>query len=48
MILRITIEDITDNKVAISFLDANCKDIIDAISVIKINWNKFSIENNIM
>ena len=47
MIVRITLEDVTEEKTVISFFEANCKDIIDTLSNIKINWNKFSIENNI-
>lgn len=47
MIVRITLEDVTDEKVITSFLESNCKDIIDTLSNIKTNWNKFSIENNV-
>ena len=48
MIVRITLEDVTDEKIVTSFIEANCKDIIDTLSNIKINWNKFSIENNVL
>ena len=48
MIVRITLEDITDDMVIISFFESNCKDIINNLSNIKINWNKFTIENNVL
>lgn len=47
MIVRITLEDVTDEKIIASFFEANCKDIIDNLSNIKTKWNKFTIENNV-
>ena len=47
MIVRVTLEDVTDEKIITNLFEANCKDIIDNLSNIKTKWNKFAIENNV-
>lgn len=47
MIIRITLDGISDPKAFISFFETICKDIIDEIVTIKSRWNKFAIDNNV-
>jgi len=41
LIIRITLDDQTDRNVFIKFLENNCRIIIDELSNIKKEWNKF-------
>lgn len=47
MILRITLEEESNKPVFIAFLEANCKSIIEDLTKIKAEWNKFAIDNNV-
>jgi len=47
MIIRITLENITDEGEFKIFLGDICNEIIEEIINIKTNWNKFAIENNV-
>lgn len=47
MIIRITLDGVSDPKAFISFFETTCKDIIDEIVTIKTRWNKFAIDNNV-
>lgn len=48
MIIRITLEDETNKTSFISFLEANCRFIIEELQKIKIEWNSFVSKNNIL
>lgn len=47
MILRITLENENTTNTFISFLETNCKYIIEDLTKIKSEWNKFATENKI-
>lgn len=47
MIVRITLDEIYESKIFISFMEKICNEIIDEIQSIKTKWNKFSVNNNI-
>ena len=47
MILRITLEDESNKNAFISFLEANCKSLIEELERIKTEWNKFVVQNNV-
>lgn len=48
LIIRITLDEETDKKSFISFLEANCKILAEDLSKIKTEWNKFSIDNKMI
>lgn len=48
LVIRITLEDITNKSTFINFLELNCKTIIDKLTSIKSSWNKFVIENKVI
>jgi DNA-directed RNA polymerase subunit L len=48
MILRITLDDETNKSTFISFLEYNCKLIIDDLNKIKLEWNKFVMDNSVI
>ena len=48
LVIRITLEDVTNKTAFVNFLELNCKIIIDILSSIKSNWNKFVIENKVI
>lgn len=41
LVIKITIDDQEDSNKFITFLDQNCKVIIDDLSIVKNTWNKF-------
>jgi DNA-directed RNA polymerase subunit L len=47
MIIRITLDSVSEPKPFISFFETTCKDIIDEIVTIKTRWNNFAIDNNV-
>jgi len=48
LVIRITLEDETRKEKFINFLEMNCKTIIEELSTIKSNWNKFVLENKVI
>jgi DNA-directed RNA polymerase subunit L len=48
MILRITLDDETNKATFIGFLEHNCKLIIDEMNKIKLEWNKFALDNHVV
>ena len=48
MILRITLEEETNKTTFISFLEYNCRNIIEELNNIRGEWNKFVIENQVL
>lgn len=48
MVLRITLDDETNKTTFVSFLEYNCKLIIDELNKIRLEWNKFAVDNNII
>jgi DNA-directed RNA polymerase subunit L len=48
MVLRITLDDETNKATFVSFLEYNCKLIIDELNKIKLEWNKFIIDNGVI
>lgn len=48
MIVRITLENETNKSVFVSFLDENCKMIVEELQKIKTEWNTFVSKNNII
>ena len=47
MIIRVTLDSITDANMFISFMEKVCKEIIEDVISIKTKWNKFAINNNV-
>jgi DNA-directed RNA polymerase subunit L len=47
MIIRITLADITEKNMFITFMEKICKEIVNEIVDIKTKWNKFAIDNNV-
>jgi DNA-directed RNA polymerase subunit L len=47
MIIRITLDGVSEPKSFISFFETVCKDIIDEMVTIKTRWNRFAIDNNV-
>jgi DNA-directed RNA polymerase alpha subunit len=47
MIIRITLDKITDKYMFIAFMDKVCKEIVSYLVDIKTKWNKFAIDNNV-
>jgi DNA-directed RNA polymerase subunit L len=47
MIIRITLDNITDKYMFIAFMDKVCKEIVGELVDIKTKWNKFAIDNNV-
>jgi DNA-directed RNA polymerase subunit L len=47
MIIRITLDNVEDRNMFISFMEKVCKEIIEDIVSIKTKWNKFALNNNI-
>jgi DNA-directed RNA polymerase alpha subunit len=47
MIIRITLDNITDKYMFIAFMDKVCKEIVSYLVDIKTKWNKFAIDNNV-
>jgi DNA-directed RNA polymerase subunit L len=47
MIIRITLDAITDKNMFITFMEKICKEIINDLVDIKMKWNKFAIDNNV-
>lgn len=47
MVLRITLDEETNKSMFISFLEANCKSIVEDLTKIKAEWNKFALDNKV-
>jgi DNA-directed RNA polymerase subunit L len=47
MIIRVTLDSVTDANMFISFMEKVCKEIIEDVISIKTKWNKFAINNNV-
>jgi DNA-directed RNA polymerase subunit L len=47
MIIRVTLDSVTDTNMFISFMEKVCKEIIEDVISIKTKWNKFAINNNV-
>jgi len=47
MIIRITLDNVKEPNMFISFMEKVCKELIEEILSIKIKWNKFAINNNV-
>jgi DNA-directed RNA polymerase subunit L len=47
MIIRITLDAITEKNMFITFMEKICKEIINELVDIKTKWNKFAIDNNV-
>ena len=47
MIIRITLDNVKEPNMFLSFMEKVCKELIEEIVSIKIKWNKFAINNNV-
>lgn len=48
MMIRITLEEESNKSVFISFLEYNCRLIVEELATLKTLWNQFVLENNII